>query len=55
MDRVQRALSLLVALGGVVPALSACQGMGSGLGMLLNIALAVGVSVGTYFLIKELS
>jgi hypothetical protein len=55
MESVRRALSVAVGFGGVLPALCACQGMGTGLGILLNVALALGMAVGTYFLIQELN
>ena len=50
MSRVRRALNLVV-----MPAITGCQGAGGAGGMLLNAVLAVGVSVGIYYLTQELS
>ena len=55
MSRVRSALNLMVLLGAVVPAVGGCQSMGGLMGMLLNAALAVGVSVGVYYLTQELT
>ena len=54
MERIRRALSLVVVLGGVVPVVTGCQGMGGACGGLLKIALGVGVAVGTYYLVEAL-
>ena len=56
MSRVRRALNLVVLLGAVLPAVTGCQGAGGGAGgMLLNAVMAVGVSVGIYYLTQELT
>ncbi len=55
MSRVRRALNLVVVLGAVVPAVTGCQGAGGGCGMVLNALMAVGVSVGVYYLTQELT
>jgi hypothetical protein len=54
MNRVRSALNLMVLLGAVLPAVGACQGMSGLIGLLVNTALAVGVSVGVYYLTQEL-
>ena len=55
MSRVRRALNLVVLLGAVAPAVTGCAGAGGAGGMLLNALLAVGVSVGIYYLTQELT
>jgi hypothetical protein len=55
MSRVRRALNLVVLLGAVVPAVTGCQGAGGACGLLLNAVLAIGVSVGIYYLTQSLS
>jgi len=55
MGRVRRALNLVVLLGAAVPAITGCQG-GAGPGaMLLNVILAVGISVGVYYLTQAIT
>jgi hypothetical protein len=55
MSRVRRALNLVVLLGAVAPAVTGCTGAGGAGGLLLNAILAVGVSVGIYYLTQELT
>lgn len=55
MSRVRRTLNLVVLLGAVVPAVTGCQGCGGAGGMLLNAVMAVGVSVGIYYLTQAIS
>ena len=55
MSRVRRALNLVVVLGAVVPAVTGCQGMGGAGGALMNVVMAVGVSVGIYYLTQAIS
>ena len=55
MSRVRRALNLVVILGAVMPAITGCQGAGGAGGMLMNAVLAIGVSVGIYYLTQAIS
>ena len=54
MERVRRAVSIAVVLGGVLPLTTGCSSLGGACGTLLQIAIGVGLAIGTYYLIEEL-
>lgn len=55
MKRLRRRIAiLLVSVAALLPLPGCTSSQASGMGALLQLGLAVGASVGTYYLIKEL-
>jgi hypothetical protein len=55
MHRIQRAVAALVFVGVVASTSTGCSSMGGACGSIFNLALGLGVAVGTYYLTQELT
>jgi len=54
MQRIQRTVAALVFIGAIASSTTGCSGAGGPAGMLLSLAIGLGVAVGTYYITNEL-
>ncbi len=55
MQRIHRTVAIAISLGAVAFALAGCQSFGTACGAIINIAMGLGVAVGSYYLTQAIS
>lgn len=55
MQRIHRMVAVAIGLGAVAVALGGCQSFGTACGAIFNIAMGLGVAVGSYYLTQAIT